>query len=355
LLDGLLSRSALEDTEEAFPGLPKRGVVYELFQQLRRQRWDHAEQFLDFADLAVDPRSPNHKILKRLLSSCKYDGADTVTPERFRDLATLSIAAEVSTYTARVDLRAEAWAPYVRWAAGRRGNDSVLTFNYDTVIERLGQSKNPKVTNLGDGTVFRPFGDNAFGEDKCIIHKLHGSADWAWAEQPARHQQFKVFPTVGSFTLDDAYRPLIAMPGATKKRLCSEHLDGIWGAAMRRLREAEVIVFLGYRFPPSDSFSRTALLGAIQQNQSQYLRIHTVLGPNVAHETSARLGALLRATLEGAGRAHYGVVTHRPSAAQGSRLYDVLQQPLYVEDFLSVLNLDMLFGKRSEAGPTAWG
>jgi hypothetical protein len=63
----------------------------------------------------------------------------------------------------------------------------------------------------------------------------------------------------------------------------------------------------------------------------------------------------LAAILEAAGRKRRDGDTHRPGAGQsGEALCSLIQQPLYVEDFLSVLNLDMLFGKRVGTGSIEW-
>jgi len=43
--------------------LTKRDVVYDVFRSRKDQRWEHAEQFLEFVDLAVDAASPKFKIL----------------------------------------------------------------------------------------------------------------------------------------------------------------------------------------------------------------------------------------------------------------------------------------------------
>lgn len=99
LLDGLLSASAHEDAREVFNKLPDRIAVYEIYANLKGKRWKHAEQFLEFVDLATDSKSPDHNILKRLIESTRAGDWQTMTAENFRDLATLSIATEVSTYT----------------------------------------------------------------------------------------------------------------------------------------------------------------------------------------------------------------------------------------------------------------
>jgi hypothetical protein len=45
----------------------------------------------------------------------------------------------------------------------------------------------------------------------------------------------------------------------TKKTRCAGEFKGIWDAAMVALKAAEQVVFVGYRFPPSDSESRSRL------------------------------------------------------------------------------------------------
>lgn len=350
LLDELLTFRALEDTSALFPSLPERARVYNLFNNTKG-RWKHAEEFMEFVDLATDPETPNlpmRTILARLIAP--------ETVNRFRDLAAVSIAAEVSTFTASIDLRAEAWDPYVRWAKGLRGGDSVVTFNYDTVVEKLGDHR--EVKRVGRGTVVMPTisapKEPHFTDDFCLIYKLHGSADWAF---DSHEKTISRRALIDEFTLADHVRPLIATPGATKKRLCGELLADIWTDAMGRLREAEVIVFLGYRFPPSDSYARSQLLGAIQQNSNPYLRIHTVLGPDLNSEASFRLRMLLTEVLEARGREPKEAPVFRPGASmEGKYLYNIIQQPLYAQDFLSVASLNSLYGRGAwEESPTPVG
>ena len=64
-------------------------------------------------------------------------------------------------------------APIRRWAETINANDSVLTFNYDTLVERA-LSELGKVWNHGMG------GD---GEEGIAVCKLHGSIDWIVAHR----------------------------------------------------------------------------------------------------------------------------------------------------------------------------
>jgi hypothetical protein len=108
--------------------------------------------------------------------------------------------------------------------------------------------------------------------------------------------------------------------------------------ADKAIGKADTIVFLGYRFPPSDSTSRLDLLKAIGSNrETQHLKIHTVLGPNTTHPDTVRLYTMLSVVLAASGR-----VPSTNRGGQPNQSFHVVPQPLYVEDFLTVLNHDFL-------------
>lgn len=82
---------------------------------------------------------------------------------------------------------------------------------------------------------------------------------------------------------------VIATPGTGKQQLAAE-LENLWSVACSRLRKASAVVFLGYRFPPTDAMAREGLLGARPEGN---VPLHIVLGENVAHPDAARLRGLL--------------------------------------------------------------
>jgi len=147
--------------------------------------------------------------------------------------------------------------------------------------------------------------------------------------------------------------PLIASPGPQKYELQRKTFKPFWSAAVKALQNADVIVFLGYRFPPSDAESRRVILNAIRNNNrdkgEHYLRVHTVLGPNVNHEHSVRLQHLLRQTLNGAGRGEFIALNELNPAA--GRTFSVSPQPLYVEDFFTVVQDRELYGNEAIVTP----
>src|SRR5205823_2681786 len=85
----------------------------------------------------------------------------------------------------------------------------------------------------------------------------------------------------------------IAAPGPSKQSLSAGAFQPYWEQAMEALRTASAIVFVGYRFPPTDAEARERLLGAIRENTQEYLAVHTVLGPSTNSDDSRRLSGLV--------------------------------------------------------------
>lgn len=331
LLSELISEKTKEETLEVFPVFGPRETVYYVFNS-HSALWSHAEEFLEYIDTALRPDSPRRAILARYLGTAANFTASNRTPlsvEEFRDQAVLTIAAECSTYTKDVDTRAEAWGPYKRWASQRGPSDTIITFNYDLVLESLMTQGGPFTSD----SFVLPGRAPLVNSPSATVLKLHGSVNWGLERVPPVSLVPRIVPNVEDFAGKSEYRPLIATPGATKSDYCNKHLRTLWDAAYDALKTANAIIFLGYRFPPSDSEAREKILQGIADNQQQSLRIHTVLGPKVQDDVTIRLTGLLEHTVRGAGR----------NTSHGL-MYRILNQPLYVEDFLSVASQKTLEG-----------
>lgn len=323
LLNELIGKKAERETREVFPALGSREVVYFLFREHLQTFWWHAEDFLDYIDTALMPDSPRRKIFEDLLKGAVFRtvGAHAkMTVEEFRDAAILTVAAECSTYTHNVDTRAEAWGPYKKWASQRGPWDTIITFNYDLVLESLMRQNGPFTSDSFVLPGRSPLANNP----AATVLKLHGSVNWGLETSPPMSHVAKIVSNIEDF-MKGEYRPLIATPGATKSDYCNKHLQTLWEAAYRALKNAQFIAFLGYRFPPSDSEAREKILRGISDNDQQSLRLHTVLGPKTHDDATVRLTGLLKHTVEGVGR-----------TSTSGLMYRIRNQPLYVEDFLSV-------------------
>jgi hypothetical protein len=107
---------------------------------------------------------------------------------------------------------------------------------------------------------------------------------------------------------------LMGIPGPGKSAI-AKILRPLWIQARQAIREANMVVFVGYRFPESDAQARSELLRAIRENQSPNLGLQTVLGRN--NPDAERLAYLLEAAVgDTAG---------------------VEQLPLFAQDYLDVV------------------
>lgn len=345
MLPELLSERSRAETVARFDGLAEHASrVYPLFARHQKGNprnrgdlgtglpvyWEHAEEFLDFVDTAANGNSARKSILAK-----ETNGTSV---EALRDSCVRVVAAECEI-TSLVDLSSEnavpeVWQPYLRWFRGIKRTDALVTFNYDLVLEKLGEAAGTSQAP-GAATVFGVEG--YVGSDGAApIYKLHGSIDWVrptldgapFGRNPDPRSQILLTPP-----------PLIATPGPSKKSHCTTVFDSVWKQALEMLRRAAVVVFVGYRFPPSDSESRTKLLGALRENTNPGVRVHTVLGPHTTDGDTIRLRELLRSTLS---ERLVELPESRTTPSRGH--FQVVVHPLYAEDFFTVIHENLLFG-----------
>jgi hypothetical protein len=255
------------------------------------------------------------------------------------------VAAEC-LFTSHANPKGETWDPYYRWAATLTKNHTIISFNYDLVLETLGAGN--RKLKVGQESVVLPTLSNLDEIRKVEtvpILKLHGSVNWHRYQGGAMGI---ASPDEAREQLANLAVPMIAIPGPGKLAQLEKEMRELWELAMKALSQADVVALLGYRFPPSDASARQRMLKAISGSPPHYVRFHTVLGPHVEHEHSVRLMRLLSHTLEGQGRSfparrHYA--HESPMKYEGAKgEAHVIQHALYVEDFLSVLHGDLLYG-----------
>lgn len=250
--------------------------------------WADAEAFLASLDTAaLDPESAAARRMNALIRKV-FDEANPITPSpaSIAGAAKRLIAAECSAFLIGADLKSEMWLPFVSWVKKLAPAHTIITFNYDRVLEHLRNVRNNLV-------IVHP--DSREPEDSVRVMKLHGSVDWA--QRPAGAgikisvEEDRNFP----FFADTAELAM-ATPGPAKKAL-NERMFPLWDRAMRALMSADAIVFIGYRFPATDALARDRLLTAIRENDRPYLAVHAVLGPNTQEPDTVRLHQLLKMTL----------------------------------------------------------
>lgn len=343
MLPELLSEKSQAESASNLGDHPERNRPYNVFRKHFRGDssnqgarngapvyWEHAEDFLDFVDTATRGNEARRGIL--------YKALDDKPIGNLYDRCVHAVAAECEITSlidvSKPEVTPEIWQPYVKWAQRVRASDSVITFNYDTVLEKLGEA--PSTGALGKETVFGVQGSMDAAEGIALIYKMHGSIDWVrTGENEGPILRLDPVSIIGG-----SKPPLMATPGPTKRLHCADAFQHIWTKALDALKRAEVVVFVGYRFPPSDAESRGKLLAALRDNVSgKGVRVHTVLGPNTGEGDTIRLRELLRSSLS---EKLVEQTDTREVPKNGH--FQVIVHPLYAEDFFTVFHDNMLFG-----------
>ncbi|HET7543291.1 MAG TPA: hypothetical protein VFK05_25635 [Polyangiaceae bacterium] len=344
VLNGLMSQHAIQEVKLRFAHKPDacteagEALVRAFARGERRGMWRDAEEFMDYIDTAARDDVRTAMMVKLVGQAFADDpSAQAAALKRFA-------AARCSLFLEGANLRSELWAPYLRWARALQPEDTVITFNWDVVLEKIAfhDSSQLQIAEARTGKfTLSPLSDESFKSDPPTgvvpVLKLHGSVGWL-----RRGNQYQTTPdplfALGCLPEQSA----IATPGPAKLGATAGFLEPLWKRAETALQAADAIVFLGYRCPPSDSPAREALLTAVSNPPGTgraWRSIHTVLGPNLAHEDSARLKGLITGMLEGRRWHNFekGSTYDRPLR------FRLHQHPLFGQDFMSVFSRDWLF------------
>src|SRR5580692_2596737 len=187
-----------------------RGVfVIGLAGHERRQEslWADAEEFIDYVDTAagltlsnplervlaltgVDSREPNPHLerMRGLVSRLTVNfnaHLKEIPMSAIRAAARRLVAAECCAFLEAANTGSERWRPFRAWASSLTPNDTIISFNYDRVLERL---REVAITE-GRPTAIQVIAPNEGDEpstwrDRAPLFKLHGSVDWQKVPQP---------------------------------------------------------------------------------------------------------------------------------------------------------------------------
>lgn len=303
------------------------GLVYALYERFgpraepSQRHWEDAEAFLEALDIAASGATPNATagVLEILVRRIRISGAVPPLPA-IAQAARRVLAAECSAFLKDADPRSEKWAPYKTWARSLMPGDTVISFNYDLVVETARDAAGGVIQE-----VVPPV--HAAEPDDVPLLKLHGSVDWRRVETGLEKADRKDFAL--TCPQDDL---VIASPGPTKQHVTAAALESIWREALIRIEHAQVIVFVGYRFPPTDSQARRKLITAISANQGvNRLTIRTVLGPDTTSNDALRLKGILEYAMAAARRKPFG-----QEGPDDKKTYHLKVHPLGAEDFLDL-------------------
>jgi hypothetical protein len=208
--------------------------------------WENAEEYLSLVDQArSDPVAKG--VLMEALGNDVADKIEDLWKESLQ-----FVAAATSHYVDRVeraDKLPEAWEPYRKWSETLSELDSVISFNYDRVVELLLKRANKKLNPL----------------------KLHGTV-------PA---------TLWEDIRDGKDISTIATPGPGKMiSMRNSDSEAVWEKAKEALENAQRLVVIGYSFPASDPVVRSFVL-----SKSKATKVDIVVGPDECGDTIARMFA----------------------------------------------------------------
>jgi hypothetical protein len=312
--------------------------------------WANAEDFLGYLEAATGEQIFAERINALLSGRAPALKTLSATARRL-------VAAECCGFLEGLKvgelISRESWRPYVRWAQALSENDTVITFNYDRVIEVLSEGRveiEKKHKDYPSGLhVVVPGQTDAptVSAGACRVLKLHGSVDWTKTSVNGRtHVSVDQDHSWAVRAPDDEIA--MATPGPSKLSGSTVDFADLWTLAKTALTEADAIVFVGYRFPETDAYARETLLGAIRENKTKNpetgstLRAHIVLGlSGESSQHSARLASMLRFVCGAAGR--HDSDTQWVGMGVPERRFFVRTHPLFAQDFLSVARRTDLF------------
>jgi hypothetical protein len=270
LLPDLLSHRGEAYVKSKFPSLDRK--LYELYRAHLKDDpesrgnpiyWDHAEEFLDFLTSAsMEGGRDRYNILLDLIfqnvprkGPLAPDSTDDMLGD-WRKNAVKCIAAEC-LFTTHTSPRSEAWGPYKRWAKALGANDTIITFNYDMVLEKLGRHE--RDARFGPQSVIDPMHaeersdksepDDAEREETKVVPvlKVHGSVGWFAYDHAFGRAHVD---TEAATQLNGGAIPFIAAPGPDKMLQQEGTLRSLWERAKAALRELTWSSFSAIGFLP---------------------------------------------------------------------------------------------------------
>lgn len=286
------------------------------------KHWQDAEHFIE---TLCDARE--HPLIASELS--RMMDAESVLKDAPHDwdvLATAAkrvIAAECCGFLKKLPQKSERKVPYERALRQLTGSDTIISFNYDRVVESHSHIE-PCRYQLGAADLERR---RCVTRNTPLLLKLHGSVDWkiendAICSAGAEH----------AMSVDSDGSGLV-IPGTDKRDADSGPLAPLWGLARESLKAADGVVFIGFRFPETDAKARQLVVDSLGDRGGPDRRtIHVVLGPR--SPDSERVVNILQLACRNGGR----VVNDE----RESRHAIVWDSKLYAEDYLSVASRVLL-------------
>lgn len=273
----------------------------------------NAEEILEYAELLCSHESNflTNQIFNLASQYLPRENRESYRPELFR-LLKARLAMETHFFLEDLAETSERWIPYDNWYSKLDSNDTIITTNYDLVMETLESryckaigTALPQTCDIAEiGTQRRQRGP--------YVYKLHGSIDWFEHEDRAKRRTIR---NSSELIHKDI---LIGTPGLAKAELARSLLRDQWKQAMIEVEQCNVLSMVGYSLPATDNFLRTTLLDQIAKNTRLRL-VNIILGDR--NERGNRAKSVLKQS-----------VRNRDNT--NGREVKVLLPSVYAQDFL---------------------
>jgi hypothetical protein len=210
---------------------------------------------------------------------------ETVRPMQLARAAKRLLAFETSAFLVGNSPTSERWLPYRRWLSSLTEEDTIITFNYDCVVELA------KEVIGGTTSLWTPLPKDGKCQGKATtLLKLHGSTNWRKRDGDGDIERYEL--SVPLKIDSDVY---IAVPGRSKQRDTGP-LMALWAEAKKAIEGATELWIIGYGFPKSDNLAKTWILDAIRQSK-QLRSVDIVLG--TTGEPTLRVHDMISMALSG--------------------------------------------------------
>ena len=141
-----------------------------------------------------------------------------------------------------------------------KSDDSIITFNYDLLIENAARSINLKIDySIPDENIkIKPSWVAPISNNSIRLLKLHGSTNWSYSDK-----KLSIYDDYSSLYTSDMI-PFIVPP--TWRKNMDGPLSHVWRSAIDELKNASQIIFIGFSMPETDFYIKFLISLGLKEN-----------------------------------------------------------------------------------------
>lgn len=212
------------------------------------------------------------------------------------------IAISTTLFHEQVPETSERWMPYKKWFSSLTTDDTIITFNYDSVVERAAKlSGRPYYENS-----CTPLALTDPRDGKPSLLKLHGSSDWYFVGDVSNKTIGDI--VVGRCDWREYFRQemniMIGTPGLAKPTMSAGVFRPLWEKAEMAIQQADIVSLVGYSIPATDNLAK-ALIEDNLAAATNLKAVNVVLGPSAGTPLAFRVTEILTQACAGLPKAPY--------------------------------------------------